>query len=244
MRVRSWVGLITVLVAGAYTGHARAYSDVGRFGEPSGAGGGGGRQFTGSPVDGYGCNVCHQGGVEPKVQVLGLPEGYTPGRLYEIEVIWNPDPAVPHALQLEFVGRDGLAAGKVLLLDKSQLDAAQFCDRKTDQPVADYENSVGGRKILGVQNCGASHMRFRFGPPDTPDVSFALSLVSSDKSGSADGDGVFNMKRVLRRAGEPAPSQGCAIVAPSADAGALPAALSFLLLALWLVRRRAVGSAG
>jgi hypothetical protein len=188
-------------------------------------------------VDGYGCNVCHQGGAEPKVQVLGLPEGYTPGKLYEIEVIWD-NPTVPHALQLEFVGRDGLQAGKLLLLDNQKVDAAARCNSSADKLPADYETMVGGRKVLGVQGCGASHMRFRFGPPDAPDVAFALSVVSSDKSGSADGDGVFNFRQVLRRAGEPAPSKGCTVLAPSASGGSRSALAGLLLLGFWFARRR------
>jgi hypothetical protein len=41
-----------------------AFSDPARFGkypeEEGGLGGGGGRFFTGSPADGYGCSVCHK----------------------------------------------------------------------------------------------------------------------------------------------------------------------------------------
>ncbi|HEX6244133.1 MAG TPA: hypothetical protein VFZ61_24625 [Polyangiales bacterium] len=194
-----------------FAGGARAYSDIERFTTAPGLGGGGGRYFTGSPVDGYACSVCHTGGAEPKVQVLGLPEdGYAPGKIYQVEVVWD-NPEIPLGLQLEMVGRDGRAAGQLLLVDERQIDEGQLCTTGDRLP-ADYELRAEGRKVLGVQACGARHMRFRFAPPDTPDVSFSMSAVTSDKSGSVDGDGAFALRKILRRAGEPAPkTSSCAL---------------------------------
>jgi hypothetical protein len=229
--------VVTALAVGAGAERARAFSDQERFTLPSGAGGGGGRFFTGSPVDGYGCNVCHQGGTEPQVEVIGLPEeGYKPGRLYEIEVKW-PNPELPLGLQLEFVGRDGRAAGQLLLIPPAQLDEGQRC-MSGDREPADYENITPTRKVLGLAACGAKHMRFRFGPPDTPDVSFAMSVVRSDKGGTVDGDGTLVMRRVLRREGEPAPSTGnCAVASRRPGVPSAVPWLGLSLAALFGARR-------
>lgn len=235
--------LLTLLAVAGATSHAHAFSDRERFAAPSGAGGGGGRFFTGSPVDGYGCNVCHQGGTPPQVEIRGLPEeGYAPGRLYDIEVVWQVDPERPVGLQLEFVGRDGRAAGQLLLLKEEQIDVGQRCASGRSE-ASDYEQEATGRKVLGVSACGATHMRFRFGPPNTPDVSFAMSVVSSDKKGSPEGDGTLNVQRVLRRQGEPAPSTAnCALSAASPARSQRPAPLWLLGVGLALLlrhRRRA-----
>ena len=82
-------------------------------------------------------------------------------------------------------------------------------------------------------------MRFRYAPPETNDVAFAMSFVVSDRSGSVDGDGVFNYQSVLRRAGVAGPKQSCAVQAPSRKTSALLAAfVSLLGLALFARRRR------
>jgi hypothetical protein len=232
--------LLTLLVLAGATGHARAFSDRERFAAPSGAGGGGGRFFTGSPVDGYGCNVCHQGGAEPQVEIRGLPEdGFAPGRLYDIDVVWQQLPDHPVGLQLEFIGRDGRAAGQLQLIPEGQLDLGQRCTSGNHE-AGDYEQDAAGRKVLGMAACGATHMRFRYGPPDTPDVSFAMSVVTSDKMGSPEGDGTLNIRRVLRRQGEPAPSSGSCALVVSGQPGARWAWLAFgLALLLRRTRRRA-----
>lgn len=237
--VLSVFGLALGLALGAPK--AQAYATADRFLEPVGRGGGGGRYFTGSPVDGYACSVCHTGAPEPKVSVTGLPEdGYEPGRLYEIEIAWdNSNPMFRHALQLEFLGRDARAAGKLLLLDDRQIDARQRCVTG-DKPPADYElDTPGGRKIVGIEPCGAGHLRFRYAPPETDDVAFAMSFVVSDRGGSVEGDGVFNYQRVLRRTGVAGPQQGCALSGtPAATSTALVSVLSLLGLSLIVRRRR------
>ena len=244
---RRWLASAALLTGLLTAEEAHAWSFKDRFVEPAVWGGAGNRFFTGSPIDGYGCNVCHQGGAEPKVEVLGLPEGYAPGRLYDIEVVFqNVDPKVRHALHLEFVGRDGKAAGTLRLIDPRQVDARARCDQKPEEPPADYElpedrQATDPRHILGVAYCGASHMRFRFGPPNTPDVSFSMSVVAADRDGTVNGDGVLNVQKVLRRAGEPAPqSEGCALAAPGSGSS-LAAQLSGLMVAaaaVLLMRRR------
>lgn len=89
-------------------GSALAFSTPADFARYSQFGGGEGRWFTGSPLDGYACDACHsakptlnpkllppralpratQSSAGPLV-VTGLPEhGYVPGKKYEIRVTW------------------------------------------------------------------------------------------------------------------------------------------------------------
>jgi hypothetical protein len=81
---------------------ARAFSEPLSYFDDPANGGGGGRWFTGSPAEGYGCSVCHTGTpTQPTwaFQVEGLPSaGYVPGSVYDLRLTW-PDFAA-HARQL------------------------------------------------------------------------------------------------------------------------------------------------
>jgi hypothetical protein len=179
---------------------ARAFSDGQIFADPTTTGGGGGRFFTGSPVDGYTCAVCHQGGVVPVVTVRGLPDLYIPGQTYEIQVDWT-QPEAAHALNLELVTNDGMAGGTLSLPDESSIGASGRCNGKSDAEVAAYLMKQGSRQIVGVSNCGAQTLRFRFRAPDADSVAFAGAVVRTDGSETAAGDGVLELKRVLHRDG-------------------------------------------
>ena len=89
--------------------HARAYSTPDAYAEQPALGGGGGRWFTGSPADGFGCTVCHapaSGQRHYPLHVAGVPsDGYALGQRQEIVLGWSefatrwselrPDPTVP-----------------------------------------------------------------------------------------------------------------------------------------------------
>ena len=219
---------------------ARAFSDLERYSMPSMEGGGGGRFFTGSPIDGYACGVCHQGGQEPNVIVYGLPiEGYVPGQTYDVEIAWD-NPQLYHSLHLEFIDPVGRGpAGGLALLGKTLADAASRCGLKPDEEVAEFFYTGDGRQILGVEACGAAHLRFRFTAPDLPEVVFAGSVVRSNSSVSPDGDGVHNLNRVLRRVGEPNQATSkCSFGAADARDGGLAWGLLGLLAALLARRAR------
>jgi hypothetical protein len=223
-----------VLLAWPERGHA--FSDPDQFAGAPLQGGGGGRYFTASFADGYGCNVCHRGGIEPKVQVSGLPvNGYQPGFTYDIEVTWQPVANHPHALQLELLGRDGRVPGQVTLLDQAAVDARGRCGGLATGKVAAYERVVGTRKVLGVEACEAQSLRFRFTPTNVPDLGFSASIITSDKTASVEGDGVTTLRRVLRRVGEPAKSGDCTLV-PGALGTAWPF-IALVVLGLGLVLR-------
>ena len=77
---------------------------------------------TGSPPDGYACNVCHSGGPEPNVAVYGLPpDGYVPGQIYDLELVWD-DAVGLHAMHVEIVNEvTGRAAGMVAQVDPASI---------------------------------------------------------------------------------------------------------------------------
>jgi hypothetical protein len=118
--------LVAVMSCACWLGFAsdaRAFSDPSLYGMyPSQKiGRGGGRYFTGSPADGYGCAVCHTAPVDyhfPLYQT-GLPvDGYLPDTEYTVRLLW-PEAAgwalrfgTPMtALTAEFVAEDGGSAG-------------------------------------------------------------------------------------------------------------------------------------
>jgi hypothetical protein len=230
--------LLACLALFVWPDRSRAFSDPDYFAKPTEQGGGGGRYFTASVFDGYGCSVCHRGAAEPKVQVSGLPvDGYQPGVTYEVELSWE-NPALSHALQLEIVGRDGTVPGQVVLPDQNTVDARGRCGGVPTGEVAAYQRTVGTRKVLGVESCRAPSLHFRFTPANVADLSFSASIMTSDNQGTMEGDGVLTLRRVLRRIGEPAPSGDCSISWARASASTWPSAALLLVLGLALLRSR------
>jgi len=121
-------GVLLMLGVCALPAQARAFSDYELFALPALEGGAGGRYFTSSTSDGYGCGVCHLGGPKPVVELRGLPEHeFVAGVSFDVELAWQV-PQEPHALNLEFVTPDGRAAGSIILPDPSTLDARDLCD--------------------------------------------------------------------------------------------------------------------
>jgi len=194
---------------------AHAFSDPYRFTDEVLIGGGGGRFFTGSPVDGYSCAVCHEGGVRPEVTVIGLPVGgYDAGVTYPVELRWT-NPEVPHAANLEFVNLAGLGAGTITLPPPEQIGPTGRCEQSPTGDVATFiMEFTRGRRIVGMSNCGASSLRFNFTAPDVDEIAFAGGVVRTDESSTADGDGVVELTKVLHRRGAQEATTGstaCAI---------------------------------
>lgn len=209
---------------------ARAFSDPSQFDMEAKAGGGGGRFFTGSPRDGYACSVCHLGGEPPKIEIRGLPAVFAPDRLYEVELRWDGEVA-SHALQLELVTKNGVHPS-VEIEPEQVLRAEGRCDGDPEGEAASYGIDSGGRRVVGVRDCGASRVSIQFRAPDEPELYFAASIVRSDSSGTARGDGVTDVRRVLLRAGEKAEA-GCGIAG-----GANSRRLDLWLAALALFAQR------
>lgn len=206
---------------------ALAFSDFELFAQDTTLGGGDRRYFTGSPVDGYSCAVCHRGGSEPNLQLTGLPlAGYVPGRVYEVEVSWT-DPGTPHALQLELVNKAGVSPGVQLVPDGVGVDSREYCGVNNQLERATYLIEDRGRQILGVRDCRAAALHFRFTAPDDAELAFAATLVRSDSSASSEGDGVHEVAAIMHPAGPP--RAGAASACSAAPYGR-PGLVGFVLL--------------
>lgn len=152
MALHSYVlGLFALLAAGAFQPRvANAYSTPDAFLTSPSSGGGGGRWFTGSPADGYGCSVCHTPGpAQPAFPLLtaGLAlEGYDLAESREIVVSWpafaarwkelRPDPTQPSSpdvaapsmgLVAELVAESGKASGTIEIRGATA-GAAERCE--------------------------------------------------------------------------------------------------------------------
>lgn len=148
---RLLLAVIASLVCTAGPRHALAYSAPEAYDEPSSTGGGGGRWFSGSPAEGYGCSVCHLAAPGQRrfpLYVSGLPvdAGYMVGGRYEVGLIWpefaarwrelRPDPTVPTApgaplpsvgLVAELVAESGKASGTIEI-DAASAEPAELCE--------------------------------------------------------------------------------------------------------------------
>jgi len=235
----SMVTLVTTWLAA--TSGARAFSDPAVFAQPAFEGGGGGRYFTGSPRDGLSCSVCHSGAEAPHVEILGLPRVLVAGQTRDVLIRW-PAAAGSHALQLELMSRDGANAG-LELLEPDVLPAASHCDERLDAEPAAFAVDVGERRVLGVSDCGASELRFRFTTPDVQELFFSIGVVRSDGSGTSAGDGVFEWrKRIGVDPIETELTAGCSALGPTRGGplGGLALALVLCLLSwrMWRARCR------
>jgi hypothetical protein len=196
---------LLVLVC-ACAGRARAFSDPLSFGDDVKVGGGGGRYFTGSVGDGYGCNVCHSGGESPVLEVLGLPtHGYVPGGSYEISIAWPVN--IEHVgLALEITDARGAAAGLIRLPPPHEVPDAERCEPIADGVKAGVLHESPSRTVLQVPDCGARRVRFLWTvPAAAPElVLFSGGIVASDGQADVDHDGVTMFSRTLTRSGAPA----------------------------------------
>jgi hypothetical protein len=122
-------------------GVALAFSEPSSYSDDAMKGGGGGRWFTGSPADGYGCDVCHTGNAsQPNypLYAAGFPEGgYVPGQTYELQLRWPEFAAQDLAVRAmmgadptsmgvvaEFVSESGIGSGVLEVPRKGAADTA------------------------------------------------------------------------------------------------------------------------
>lgn len=229
--------VLTMLALSVFASDARAFSDAKFFADAPLEGGGDGRYFTGSPRDPFSCSVCHQGAAPPDIAITGLPEALVPGERHDVLIRWTK-PELSHALTLELMTEGGGHA-PIDLGALEELPAASRCDQNPQSDPAVYTVDVGERRVVGVQDCGASELRFSFEVPDAPVLYFAMGIVRSDSSGTPDGDGVVEVRRKLERGGASSASDGCSVRAPS-HASPEPAVgvLMLAIAAAVLARRR------
>lgn len=224
--------------------HAHAFSDPLSFADAVQIGGGGGRYFTGSASDGYGCNVCHAGARAADVVITGLPlAGYRPGTAYEARVEWPA--ALEHmGLMLEITDRSGVQAGELRLPPQNELPNEERCEPVEDGFSAGTLIEGEQRSLLSVADCGAKRVRFLWVAPSEPrgTLRFSGGLVAADGEADAAGDGVTQFAHALpvARSGEALASDiqaGCSALAPRAPCFSLAWTLA-LALGLLLHRRR------
>ena len=236
-RARHVAGLLSML---AFPSATQAFSEPLLYGEATSMGGGGGRFFTGSPLDSFSCAVCHEGkGVEPPtVRLRGFPERYEAGESYDIELEWTR-PAQPHALNLEIIDTEGQPAGIIELPEGDDADEDVRCILSEDEAQRDQlAASVveqGSRRIVSVLGCGSRALRFKFKAPKQGAIALTAGIVRSNQKQDNEGDGVLELRRIARREDEVAPPvEGCA----SSTAQSGFAVLPLTALALLLRRRR------
>lgn len=217
---------LAILVLVAAPQAAFAYSDPGNFADDAVVGGGAGRYFTGARAEGYSCNVCHRGGPAPNFVIDPLPDDLQSGTQYALVIHWA-DPQSPQALQLELANPNG-SHPTVNIPATASVPATSRCEQMANGSPAIYRIDVGARRIVGVEDCGASRIDVTFGATGDP-IEVSIGGVRSNEDGTPDGDGVFEKRFVLSpelRAG----GSGCSAHRPSG--------LSPLLGGLLFVRRR------
>jgi hypothetical protein len=226
----------------------RAYSDPVSYSDPADVGGGGGRWFTASTADGYGCDVCHDGGTPADVKVLGLPlPGYKGGENYEVSLLW-PDTTKHLALIAEFTDEKRHGAGNMALPQPLATLETERCGMAEGGfPASALNEGDEGRQFLSVIDCGAKLVRFQWTAPmaGAGTVWFNAGFVASDADGSARGDGVTLVRMPLPPLGR-APgvihiAQGCSVLTQRVRGASWPALLIVAIpLIVVFARRRPV----
>jgi hypothetical protein len=240
---RTGVGFAIAAVAAlCLPSQSRAFSDPSTFDQSAVAAGGGERHFTGSPADGYSCQVCHDGGREPSLRVTGLPlSGYEPGASYEIVVAFGAADKI--ATALEFTDERGRVAGSLRLPEEPEIQPKEYCEPATDKILAaSLTELASGRQIIHVPDCGARQVRFLWTAPRAAQhtIWFSGAAVQSDGEADAYHDGVTEYGRVLSASGTASNWTAAACsAAPGGASGALTLTTwSVALLAFGRRRRR------
>lgn len=175
--------------------HAQAFRNPDFFGDSAEGGGGGGKYFTVSRAEGYGCAVCHTPGEAVAVQLRNLPkDGYLPGQAYRITVDW-PDDMPSVALNVEMTDFDGAPFGQLLAPDPLTLAPADLCP-DSDQPSAGQSipEEPGGRRVLLIAECGQAQTSFDWIAPSAPAQGyFSASITFSNRDGKLTGDSVVDL---------------------------------------------------
>jgi uncharacterized protein (TIGR03382 family) len=233
-----------LLLSATQAQRARAFSQPDLYAESVTMGGGGGRWFTGSSADGYGCDVCHTGGTAQDLAITGLPlDGFTPGGHYEITIGWPA--ATQLALVAEFTDEQRHGVGLLELPQPLTTAMAERCSEEEGGgglPTALHE-AEGGRTLFSVIDCGAQLARFRWTAPSAVagPVWFNLGFVAANEDAAPSGDGVTLVRRSLQTMGAALETrvvaQGCTVLPGTGSHGG---GFSWMLgLGVgWLLRRR------
>lgn len=147
----------------------RAFSQPESYLDDAGNGGGGGRWFTGSPAEGYGCDVCHTGGPQQARYPLhseGFPAtGYTPGQAYDLRLSWpefaahdqlvrdamRPEPTSMGVIA-EFVAESGIGSGAIEIVRKGA-STSELCQFPPNSASSTIYQVQPGEEPAEVSRC-------------------------------------------------------------------------------------------
>lgn len=163
---RASVAAVCLCAAALACGKAHAFSEPLYYSSDPAGGGSGGRWFTGSPAEGYGCTVCHTGNAgQPAPTVYPLhveglpPAGYVPGAVYDLRLSWPEFALRAQALRqamgspsmgvvAELVAENGTASGSIDV-DPANATPGELCELPAGMP---------GMDLYSVPSPGTSHM--------------------------------------------------------------------------------------
>jgi hypothetical protein len=189
-----------VLAAILPAARVHAFSNPETYDELSELGGGGGRWFTGSPADGFGCDVCHQGGAGVELSVTGLPlDAVVPGMAYEVTLSW-PSQLDDLALIAEFTDEQRKSVGALALPRVDAYTPPELCaPDEGGSPATGVYGAQDGRMLVGVVDCGAHISRFQWTAPAliAGPIWFNAGFVASNGDATPEGDGVTLARRAL-----------------------------------------------
>ncbi len=174
--------------------------------DPAHDGGGGGRIFTGSPADGWSCDVCHrsENATQVSLKLVGGPtRGYTPGETYAFTLNWVDEHL---AFTAEVTDTQGRSFGELQAPPKSLLETDETCTSGT--PAIETLELERGH-ALALSDCGAKSMRLQWTAPDekVPGALY-IGLVAADGDGTPQGDHAALVEYPLTPQGY---DEGCSI---------------------------------
>ncbi len=160
-----------------------AFSEPAYYPSDPAGGGGGGRWFTGSPAEGYGCSVCHTGSPTQQqypLYVEGLPAaGYVPGATYDVRLTWPEFASNAAALRqamlapsmgvvAELLAEQGTASGTIDI-DRKNAVPGEICELPAGMLAMDLYSvkpgpapgSTQATMPPSVTHCDANHLGFR-----------------------------------------------------------------------------------
>lgn len=179
-----------------------AYRNPARFAASVDEGGGGGKYFTLSRAEGYGCAVCHSQGTPVPLEVRNLPvSGFLPSQTYRITIDW-PDDVPSVALNVEVTDNAGAPYGQLFAPDPSTLSAADLCPQSdaTEPPTAaqTLQMDAAARRVLLVAECGQAQTSFDWIAPLVPAQGyFSSSIIFTNRDGKLTGDNVVDVVEPL-----------------------------------------------
>ena len=224
---------------------ADAYLTRASFAQDVEEGGGGGRYFTGSPLDQQGCGSCHTGGSDETglFFALPLPEAYEAGQAYNIAVQWAQGPGVS-AGSLEVVNANGRGIGTIEIVEE-QASQCNTTGREGELATSLQTDDLNNRTIAGTDACGAFLLNVVWTAPLDPSGQafvYASAVLAGTEEGQGQpaGDTDDALRALIPPAGEGGNvsniGRGCSATDTQSPASAL--GLLFLLGLSLAARRR------